>query len=314
MNCFHNFPTNLKLLKKKPLFLWTCCILIIAATLSVSFWNFKTREKLKKTYEVRLKLALISSNEKEELEYLFRYLMYHSSFVYVLFGDKPMSFESFIKTEDVWKYFMRNFTSFEPGLEFCKFQRGWAAWKKYKHLFPLKKFILVHQEEPIFLGYMSIFFVHKKNLLKTMREHAEDFKDILGEGFNPEEILDCFYKNVITMDKKLKRHPVLQGILLGYGKENAWNYYNLSKFRYKMSKDPSAYEEFRKAQEKFVPFSTHNYDLECPIYLPMFGCDPKSKETLNLKRKYKKQRADIYKKYQEGDFLEVTLLKLTEEF
>jgi hypothetical protein len=44
----------------------------------------------------------------------------------------------------------------------------------------------------------------------------------------------------------------------------------------------------------------------------MFLCDPKSQETLHLKRKYKAQRADMYKKYQEGDFLEVTLLKLTE--
>lgn len=42
-------------------------------------------------------------------------------------------------------------------------------------------------------------------------------------------------------------------------------------------------------------------------------CDPNSKETLDLKKKYSRQRIDIYKAYQKGDFLEVTLLKLTED-
>jgi len=312
MSRFHVFLANLKLVKRKPFFLWAGCFLILAAAVSITTWNFKTREKLKKIHEVRSKLALIPPDEKAELEYLFRHLMFHSPFVYVLFGDKPMSFDNFIRAEHVWKHFMRDFTRFERALEFCKFQKGWAIWEKYRHLFPQKKFILIQQKAPNSPGRTTIFFIHRENFLRTISEHNKDFGDILGQDFNPEEILSSFYSTVDTMGKQLKRNPVLLGILLGYGRGNAWNYYNLSRLRSKVRKDPSFYQELIMTQEKFTAFSLPNQDLECPIYLPMFLCDPKSEETLHLKRKYKAQRADIYKKYQEGDFLEVTLLKLTE--
>lgn len=312
MNRFHDFLANLKLMKRKPFFLWVVCFLILAPALSVTTSNFKTREKLKRIYVVRSKLALIPPDEKAELEYLFRHLMFHSHFAYVLFGDKPMSFDDFIRAEHVWKHFMHDFTSFERALELCKFQRGWAIWEKYRYLFPHKNFILIQQKAPNSPERTTIFFIHRENFLRMISEHNKDFGDILGQDFNPEEILSCFYSTEDTMDKKLKRHPVLLGILLGYGSGNAWNYYNLNKLRSKVRKDPSLYKEFIMTQEKFIPFSVPNADLECPIYLPMFLCDPKSKETLCLKRKYKAQRADMYKKYQKGDFLEVTLLKLTE--
>jgi hypothetical protein len=52
--------------------------------------------------------------------------------------------------------------------------------------------------------------------------------------------------------------------------------------------------------------------LGLTIHPPYFACDPDSAETKALREKYRKQRLEIYKEYQKGDFLEVTLKKLTE--
>ncbi len=243
--------------------------------------------------------------------------MLDSTGIYVLFGDKPMCLDEFIRTDRIWKEYMYFFTNLYCGLDHCKYQRGWQVWEKYKHLFPLKKFILVQQEIYDFVGHTTVSFVHKKNFLKVMDMYSQDFKKILGENFNPNDIIDCFANSKCILHKKIKRHSALLGMFLGYGRDNAWYFYNLSRLRKQSHKSAEAQKEFLRVQAQFIPFVTSrsnwNPDFGCLINLPMFMCDPNSEETRDLRQKYVKQRREIYKAYQKGDFLEITLLKLTEE-
>lgn len=311
-NSFHRF-SFLEWLTRSYAF-WIFSLVGIALAANLTICSFATKKNFKKAEILRAKLDLISSEEKQELEYLFRHLMFHSSFAYVLFGDKPMSFENFIRTEKVWKHFMFSFTSFEQGLDYYKCQKGWEIWEKYKHLFPLSKFILAQQDSADLSGCTDIVLIHKDNFLKMMNRCSQDFKSVLGENFNPTEVLNCLSTPVYTLHRKLKRHSALLGILLGYGRENAWVYYSLNRLRTKAKKDPLISQELEIARAKFSRFdSLTNPYVECPIKLPMFMCNPQSKETQELREKYRKQRIEIYKKYQEDDFLVVTLLKLTEE-
>ncbi len=233
-----------------------------------------------------------------------------------------MSFEDFFKEECVWKHYMHAFIGIGYGLDLCAYQRGWKVWKKYETLFPLKKFLFIQQEysdskhTPAPLGHVAVILIHKNNFLSIVKKHSSDFKKILGENFNPHEFLkDINLSKYFFFEKKIRRHFALFGILLGYGRENSWCFYELSKLRYKMERDPSLREEFEIAQTRFssFPLKRPNFDLEYPISSPMFMCLPESKETKELKKKYCKQRKEICDKYQKGDFLEITLLKLTEE-
>lgn len=216
---------------------------------------------------------------------------------------------------------MHAFVNIDYGLNLFAYQRGWKVWKKYESLFPLKKFIFIQQEPrdckntPAPLGYTTIILIHKDNFLSIMKKYSSDFKNVLGENFDFHQMLKQIYKSKhLFFESTLKKHSGLLGILLGYGRENAWYYYELDKLRSKTLKNPSLRREFEAAQEKFIPFPLRrpNFDLEYPIYLPMFMCLPQSNETKELEKKYIKQRKEISNNYQTGDFLEITLLKLTE--
>ena len=232
-----------------------------------------------------------------------------------------MSFEDLIKEGCIWKHYMHYFTSIEHGLDLCRYQRGWKVWKKYEQFFPLKKFIFVQLEypdskhTPAYLGHVNVILVHKNNFFSILKRHSQDFKQVIGENFNPHEMLKNAFKgkSLSSLDKRIKRHSALLGILLGYGRENAWHFYELSKLRSKMRKDLSYREAFEVAQKRIAPFCNHNYDLQYPICFPMFMCLPESKETKELKQKYTRQHRKICEIYRSGDFLEITLLKLTEE-
>ncbi|HWY34277.1 MAG TPA: hypothetical protein VNX68_06490, partial [Nitrosopumilaceae archaeon] len=167
----------------------------------LSLWENKAREKLKKLHDVRAKLALISEEEKGDLEFFFHRLMFRSTFVYTLFGDKPMSFEDLFKEECIWKHYMHAFTSIDYGLDLFALQRGWRVWKKYESFFPLKKFIFIQQEYPDSkhtpspLGHSNVILIHKDNFLSTMKKYSDDFKKVLGDDFDPHEMLKDIRKS-----------------------------------------------------------------------------------------------------------------------
>lgn len=319
MRNFHQFAIRFRVSRKKLLCL--CIICMLAAASSLIFLRYKAKENLKRTHDIRAKIAQIPEDEKSDLKFFLRKLMFRSTFAYTLFGDKPMSFEDLIKEECVWKHYMRSFTSIDYGLDLFRYQRGWKVWKKYERLFPLKKFIFVQQEYPdskqipAQLGHVSVTLVHKDNFFAILKQYSQDFKKVIGKDFNPHELLNNAFRGkcLMSLAKRIKKHAALLGILLGYGRENAWYYYELDKLRSKMRKDPSCQEEFEAAQKQFKPFSNYNSDLQYPIWSPMFMCLPESKETKELRQKYLRQYKKICEIYRNGDFLEITLLKLTEE-
>jgi hypothetical protein len=95
--------------------------------------------------------------------------------------------------------------------------------------------------------------------------------------------------------KGLNRSQALYGILLGYGTENGLGF-------------EEYYSVKRDVPAKNVVELNDNEDT--PLLTPHFASFSK-KETQRLIREYRRQRRDILKRYSKGDFLEITLSRLT---
>jgi hypothetical protein len=101
---------------------------------------------------------------------------------------------------------------------------------------------------------------------------------------------------------KVWDHKALTGLLLGFGYINSWLYHWKEKYK---SENNERSEYFNQLQLEYLEEKNMDYPTIDNFPLPIFAYkDPQKIE------EYKLQRDDIKKKYQQGDFLEITLNQL----
>lgn len=263
-------------------------------------------------------LNTIPEKEKEALERLFRYLLNREHFIYTLFGEKPMSWTNYAITisdnDDI------------PLLQSeLKFRKRWQIWKKYEHLFPIKHYLLIDVFSDISDKH-DIFFINKEYFINKINEHLDLFQEALGKNITGTTLLKKIEKDpkiLLAFDT----HQMLLGILLGYGEHNARLYdkrHQISFFVWKKDlpkipiKIPTPSAGFSSLQEEFKSYFSVLTLFGDPGYSPLligpvhFVADHKHPETIALKEKYRRLREEISAIYAKGDFLEITLSKLTE--
>lgn len=265
-------------------------------------------------------LSKIPKDEKEQLEMLFRGFFNGEHFSYTLFGDKPMSISNYSNG-----FFDKNETLSKIR---CKYntKTEWNTWKKYELLFPMTRYLLIEVFQKS-ENSNNIYFINKKYFIHTIDKYANLFQPVFGEDITGYSLLKKIEEDPSLL-LMIEKHQLLLGILLGYGEHNARLYDKrdeLSPFvwRRKFPEIPikpplpspgfsSLKEEFNAYFSVLTCFGDYKYS---PLMIKSvhFAADHKHRETKKLKRKYEKMRGDISSIYAKGDFLEITLLKLTEE-
>ncbi len=267
---------------------------------------------------VRDTLEVIPKNDQEVLAKFFHVLFNPGNFSYTLFGDKPMSLMDYLTTP-----FDSDGVPASSGQ--LRFKRGWELWKKYAHLFPLIHYILI--ENPVEHNkFKNIILINKKYFIEKVNGHLSLFQKVFGKDISGTLLLKKIEENPKLLSC-FDHHSLLLGILLGYGEHNACLYATrdkLSPFVYRTEfpkipvKIPTPSASFSSLQEEFnsyFPLLTLFGDAE---YSPLiigslhFVADHKHPETIALQKKYRKMRGEISAIYSKGNFLEVTLSKLTE--
>lgn len=270
------------------------------------------------TQNVQETLNAIPNCEKEALEKLFHSLFNGEHFSYTLFGDKPMSLTSYstsvFNTDD--------FLS----LSELKFRKRWRIWKKYEHLFSMTRYFLVEGPSDKH-GRRDIYFINKKYFIEKVNEHLDLFQEALGENITGALLLNKIENNQKYLSF-FDDHPMLLGILLGYGEHNARLYAKrdkLSPFVYREEipkipiKIPNPSKGFSSLQEEFNSYFSVLTLFGDTKYFPLiihsvhFVADHNHPETRVLQKKYKKMRGEISAIYAKGNFLEITLSKLAED-
>jgi hypothetical protein len=255
------------------------------------------------------------------IDTFFRIFLLKSAGAYTLFSDKPMTFDSYFDP------FAGEWTSLcrRSYLENMQLRKGWEAWEKYQHLFPSHQFLL--QSRRLNSNQVELVLIHKKHVIQIMKQHLSDFQKVMGEKITPLELLSRYQKGDVALFDLLKEHHGLLGILLGFGKRNAWLYQKRERisedfypFTLKTHPYPSPgfktlAEERAYYQNTLTGAFTHENSRKCFkfLYVPGFVADPESTETQELQKKYLQQRSFIHAIYSHGNFLETTLKRLSGE-
>lgn len=289
--------------------------IFLLLTLGISFLIFFPKESFYiedgEIKDISIILSKIPKKDRNNLEYFFKHLVVMDQFGYVLIGEKPMAIGNFYKTPFYrhkekfhisWNYFT---------LEKLRMKKGYKTWLKYQKYFPLTNFILKTEENPWAPGVTFILLINKELTKKTILENIRAFRSVMNKNINAETLVETLLKKPI-LKEALLLHDGLIGILLGYGKNNAWKFYKKTKnknFQNVWKNNEINKEITKKIESKsFLSLFSGNYtqDLEI-ILLPGFIGDTSIPETKKIKKKYLKAREKLIDLYKNKDFLEETL-------
>ncbi|OGN59316.1 MAG: hypothetical protein A3F40_04040 [Chlamydiae bacterium RIFCSPHIGHO2_12_FULL_27_8] len=276
----------------------------------------------------------LSIQEKKNLTLFFNYLFYEN-FGYVLFGDKPMGMYSIYnfkllnknKIKPLYKIANSYYQTFNPQNKFIK--DGFNSIKKYSKFFN-NNYCFLKEKNPFNEETELIIFINKKNFIDIINLNIIDFERVLNKPIIAEDLLNECIKGKNLLTDTLKKHQGLIGMLLGYGRNNAWSYYIKDSLNQK--NDSLIDHQNIEVSEFFLPFCLEDCDevhsnitkiLEFKnkdfidysfciehMTLPIFFADPNSVETKKLEEIYKNNREDIKKKFHQNDFLYLVLENL----
>lgn len=236
------------------------------------------------------KILKINNQEKEYLTNFFKYSFYNANLGHVVFYDRPMNFLEVeydkLEMPDGIDYMEPIHTLAQYRLEEC-----WNTWNKYSNLFKLKNFSIMTMSKEGDTFYLIIFINHL-NFKNMVIKHINDFHNVLENNLTPQEILDEFVKGSGVVFNKIMDHDGLLGTLLGFGRNNAW--------------------EFLRQGDGKKMDGVGNYLPEGSkeLWGMQFKAIAGTEETESLRKTYEEQRQKLNKIYHSEDFLEQVLNKI----
>ena len=265
--------------------------------LFVSFLHWQTHLnneialKIQEPFGKRL-IIKMPLRDAKRLEWLFLNLMVQETWAYTLGGSKPVSF-------CFGELPFPSLPSLFPMT--IRFALGWKTWEKYHHLLENSRFEMWREIDPQSKRIQGLI-VDKFRFADAIEENREDFCKVLQK--DPIQIDDLLVRPV--MRQPFVHHNALLGILLGFGRGNAWWFFH----RERWEKNPSVWEAeihdpiLRRFVQKF--WSLNKFEIT-DMLLPAFAGDGHSEESIALKKRYLSIREELFQYYQGKNFLEATL-------
>lgn len=284
--------------------LLTCGLLFIAGLIFLvcerNRYNVVSHAEL---LTIRRKLKVLSPQEKQDLSFFIGQVTSFDQYPHTLIGYKPMSTTNVIveNSEDL--------------LDFCRealkkprhqmSRRGYLVWEKYQSLFPRKKHLLIDYS---FLGKgrKEIALICPEFCVATIQENLIDFRVILGKPCTSEEVFRILTNPEHEDFYTIIDHTRLVGILLGFGRNNAYLYE-----QHRGGASRSVMWNRSSQQDPLQMFS-NEWPWPGAQLSPDFSCDPTTEETQQLKKHYNKARKIVRWTYAFRNPLEVTLALLVQ--
>jgi hypothetical protein len=280
-------------------------VFFIALSIVFLFWQYSQMWETFVRFLDRngeLHVFSLPVKDKKRLLCFMRTLFAEDNFAYTLLGSKPLSWVSYKKPFPFsgFSTFWDSFRKYHSNL-----RQGWETWSKYSHLFPTTAF---WAESPsCHPGWNSILIVNEEKFNDVVNNHKEDFQNVLHR-----ETVDGFQllgeaKNQSLMDEVLKGHQALIGIVLGYGRNNSWEFMKRSEKRNPLC---CVWDELDDRKPREIRTRIGAIDIADCLFLqscPSFAGNPRSGESLTLKREYLLTKQKVINYYKDKDFLEATL-------
>jgi hypothetical protein len=192
-------------------------------------------------------LCCCSSSDKSEEQLFLENVMIRNCGLYVLMGSKPMcTFDidnCYPETrEDYELYFKKHYVGTEyetlyklplSNADFSKVykedmylhtKRLWNAWVQKMNYLVGPRYRFVVRRAPFERNLEEGLFINIPNLLLTLKTYYQDFVECYGGPFNPQEVLDQISDIESPFWNKMFTCNYTQGLLLGYGQKNSFNF------------------------------------------------------------------------------------------
>lgn len=275
------------------------CLLFCGLVIGIAFRYYSESRTISLHYldsEGSTHTLILPIKDKKKLFSLMQKLFAEDSFAYTILGTKPVSWVTYQNLSFA--------PLFNSSSEYRILSEGWKTWEKYQHLFPSAH--LWAESLECYPNLISILIVNKKQFNVVVNNHKKDFENVLQR-----EIIDGFQllkeaKNCSLMHDVLKEHQALLGIVLGYGRDNAWKFNEGCKNRMPIGCIWS--DEEWSSMEASIESNLNVTDYYLSVYsCPSFAGDPNTKESLALKAEYISTKQKVINYYKGKDFLEATL-------
>lgn len=277
-------------------------VLVLSILAGIFFWQYNQNKKVTLHYfdqKGSKHTLVIPLRDKERLLELMQKLFAENSFAYTLLGKKPISWETYRKPLP--------FLGFSHLLPFSDhhqtLRKGWSTWEKYQHLFPSTR--LWAECPKCHPDSVSILIVNEEQFNLVVNNNKVDFEMVLGR-----KIVDGFQlleeaKNCSLMNDVLRGHQALIGMVLGYGRDNSWQFHagceNRRSIGCVWGEENPSIEESADEDISLTDYYLHHYSC------PSFAGNPNSDESRALKEEYLLTQQKVIEYYKGKDFLEATL-------
>ncbi len=287
--------------------------------------------------------ACLTAEEKKDLEYFFRFLIFENYGAFVLFGSKPLcemhlsDLGSKEENETAFQKWLESLPEDERAALEAKLAKkpkerielkrnlynGWLAWEKVGKTFNMKRYILRIAPVPVpgrsheaIPGSYQVMLADIQQTAVIMAENDTIFKNAAGMEFHPLQAVfelqnpdSVFWKNVFAVQNHL-----VKGLLFGFGLKNSifghWHFTYLNEQLSSQSKDHLGDHIVEYLKNAYYRRSTtpvkYTEGSLSNFTIPLFGIVDGD----DTAEKYKKEKVMIEKIYRGQDFVEVTLQRL----
>jgi hypothetical protein len=282
--------------------------------------------------------SCLTNEEKKDLEYFLRLLIFENHGAFVLFGSKPLCEVCVMDTDDTevdelkHQQLLASMSSEERAEFECKLKKleekrgqekiaflrnpykGWLALEKVIGKLNIKKYILVADDEGMYgaRSYRTLILANIQRVALILAENYPIFKEASGMDFHPLEMAlelqnprSAFWNHVFKIDNHLAK-----GLLFGFGRKNSffedWNLKQLSKnSSLHLSEQAVSYLKnvYTKPSASLVKIGEGG---PSNFTIPIFGA-VEDDEMIKL---YEKEKKEIEKIYHGKDFVGLTLQRL----
>ena len=149
------------------------------------------------------KISAIPVDDRDAIEGFFHLFLLKEAGAYTLFGDKPVSYDCYFDpSSSDYSPFNRRYVR-----DNFRLRKGWEAFTRYQHLFPSRTFLLKGCADG--QGSVEVVLIHRKHFVEMVDQHLKDFKSVLGERINGEELLKTYEAGNMPLFKLLKDNHAL---------------------------------------------------------------------------------------------------------
>ena len=261
----------------------------------------------------------ITEAERVWIKNFFRCLLFENMGAYVLYGSKPVSIsciEEPLSEEEKaeWNAYFDSLSEEEKRkIEFvkkkyCDYADDYKKLEEIKLKLPINQYLFGRFPCKSSDKVDFALFINIEMTLRILLEYYEDFRRVLGYDFDPFQVVFEVENRDSKFWNRIMSNHALVGILLGYGRDNAWFF----EWKMKNKKSEGRLGNFVRSLPSIV-YEERDIDDPTPsdFTLPIFGSYGLYPNDKQLFRQYEIEHEKIKALYRGKDEVDIALEWLT---